>query len=382
VLARAAALDVHRYGLTLDLTRSPSSAAVTTRIEFGWRGPGPATVADLDATALVSADLNGRPLPPATYTPGALELAPLAPDNVLTVEAWVDLSADGYGVCGVDDPADGRRYVYTRGTHLRAPQILCCFPYANRAPIDIAVVAPSGWTCVGHTPAVEAPPAGEAGTWRFATTPPMSPEHVAVAAGPWATHPPGLHGRRTVGADLARSPAGRLAAACVAVQSDLLGIAYPWDRLELVFVPGYSALATSTPGVLVLDGPPRQQAITVAAYDLVDGQLVARRPIRIDLGGDAAPVPGLVGSPPPDLVPVNSPAVAYAKVRLDDRSRATIAAHLDQLDTPARATCWVAGWEMVADGVMPTDELSHRVERYAEREADAAVRDLLRSKVG
>jgi aminopeptidase N len=575
MLDRADDLDVLRYGLTVDLTRSATSAIVTSRVEFGWRGREPATFADLDATTLASAELNGRPLPPDAYSPGVLHLAPLEPTNVLTVEAWVDLSDDGYGICGVDDPADGRRYVYTRGTPMLAPRIMCCFQYAQRAPIDVSVVTPAGWTCVAHTPAVESPPAGAAGTWRFATTPPMSPEHVAIAAGPLLTYAPGGTGRRSVEAALARSRAGRLAADCLAMQSELLGIPYPYERLDLVFVPGYSALGTSTPGVLMLDervlhrsldpdgrrfvvwalahevahvwfgslvvdrrweatwlteglatylcyvtmdalmpevhpwalfhlleeaeahevdvegvhavapppladpvppivyakpaalvrqlattigdgavfrglaaylrdhafgdattgdlvaawstasgrdltgwardwlrrpgidtlelrlrsragcavesavtrhparpgDPPRSQTITVAAYDATGERLVARRPIQIDQSSDSTPASALVGGRPPDLVLLNSPATAYVKVRLDDRSRATIATHMHHLDAHARATCWVAAWEMVADGAMPKNEFALWVERYAEREPDAAVRDVLRAKL-
>ncbi|MGH9041062.1 MAG: M1 family aminopeptidase, partial [Acidimicrobiia bacterium] len=56
----------------------------------------------------------------------------------------------------------------------------------------------------------------------------------------------------------------------------------------------------------------------------------------------------------PDLVLVNDLDWAYAKIRLDPRSLATVTDHLGTLSDPlARSLCWAAVWDMLRDAELP-----------------------------
>jgi aminopeptidase N len=129
---------------------------------------------------------------------------------------------------------------------------------------------------------------------------------------------------------------------------------------------------TATP-----DRPLRTHHITIQAYDETTTGLVAREPIGMTVAGPTATVPELVGDRTPDLVVLNAPATSYAKVRLDERSRQTLAAHLRNLEPETRAVCWIAGREMVKDGLLPAREFHAWVAAHGHAEPDPQVRQLL-----
>ena len=69
-------------------------------------------------------------------------------------------------------------------------------------------------------------------------------------------------------------------------------------------------------------------------------------------------VPELVGQQQPDLLLLNDGDLAYAKIRLDERSLATVVAGLATLDDSlARALCWGAAWDMTRDAEMSRHRL-------------------------
>ncbi|VXB86844.1 aminopeptidase N [Nocardioides sp. AX2bis] len=95
----------------------------------------------------------------------------------------------------------------------------------------------------------------------------------------------------------------------------------------------------------------RRHRLGVGLYDDVDGRLVLRRHLEIDVEGATTEVPELVGEPRPDLLLLNDRDLAYAKIRLDEQSLATVVRGLATLDDSlARALCWGAAWDMVRDG--------------------------------
>jgi aminopeptidase N len=94
----------------------------------------------------------------------------------------------------------------------------------------------------------------------------------------------------------------------------------------------------------------RPHRLAVGAYDLVNGALVRRQRVELDVAGPATPVPDLVGTPRPDLLLVNDDDLAYAKIRLDPHSMATAVAHLgDFADPLPRTLVWGAAWDMTRD---------------------------------
>ena len=51
---------------------------------------------------------------------------------------------------------------------------------------------------------------------------------------------------------------------------------------------------------------------------------------------------------------LNDDDLTYAKMRLDERSMATVVEHIAGLDSSlARALCWAAAWDMVRDAELP-----------------------------
>src|SRR3954454_7719377 len=81
--------------------------------------------------------------------------------------------------------------------------------------------------------------------------------------------------------------------------------------------------------------------------------MVRRRNVEVDIEGELSTVEELVGERQPDLLLLNDGDLTYAKIRLDERSLATVVGGLQTLDDSlARALCWGAAWDMVRDAEM------------------------------
>ena len=94
----------------------------------------------------------------------------------------------------------------------------------------------------------------------------------------------------------------------------------------------------------------RPHRLAVGCYDLVEGRLRRTDRIELDVLGERTTVPELVGRAQPDLLLVNDDDLAYAKIRLDDRSLATAVAHLDGFDSSMpRALVLGSVWDMTRD---------------------------------
>jgi aminopeptidase N len=124
----------------------------------------------------------------------------------------------------------------------------------------------------------------------------------------------------------------------------------------------------------------RPHRVAIGLYDLSGDQEVRRRHVELDVVGAATEVPELVGERVPDLVLVNDRDLAYASIRLDPRSLATVTEHQSTIADPlARALCWGACWSMVRDAEMPTRDYLAMVLSHAEAEDDVGeVQRLLR----
>ncbi len=97
----------------------------------------------------------------------------------------------------------------------------------------------------------------------------------------------------------------------------------------------------------------RRHRIAIGLYDDVDGALVRRERIEVDVRDHLTEIPQLVGVQQPDLLLLNDDDLTYAKIRLDQRSLATVVDGLGRLDDSlARALCWGAAWDMTRDAEM------------------------------
>jgi len=94
----------------------------------------------------------------------------------------------------------------------------------------------------------------------------------------------------------------------------------------------------------------RTHRIGVGLYDLVDDRLVRRSLIEVDVEGARTELTQLAGLPAADVLLLNDDDLTYAKLRLDERSMATVVQHIAGLDNSlARALCWHAAWDMTRD---------------------------------
>jgi aminopeptidase N len=94
----------------------------------------------------------------------------------------------------------------------------------------------------------------------------------------------------------------------------------------------------------------RPHRLGIGFYTLADGALTRSHYIEVDVDGDRTEVPELQGLARPDLVLLNDNDLAYAKIRLDDRSLATAIAHLADIHDPlARSLVWGAAWDQTRD---------------------------------
>ncbi len=100
---------------------------------------------------------------------------------------------------------------------------------------------------------------------------------------------------------------------------------------------------------------PHRLAVGLYSVDTAQGAPVLLRTDRLelDVDGESTDIPELVGRPQPDLLLVNDDDLAYAKIRLDERSLATALAHPRGFqDSLPRALVLGAAWDMTRDAEM------------------------------
>jgi aminopeptidase N len=101
----------------------------------------------------------------------------------------------------------------------------------------------------------------------------------------------------------------------------------------------------------------RPHRMAVGLYDLIDGKVVCRKSIELDVFGATTTVEALAGEKIADLVVINDRDLSYGKLRFDERSLATLKDHLGQIQDPlTRALAWSAIWDAVRDGETPATD--------------------------
>jgi aminopeptidase N len=127
-------------------------------------------------------------------------------------------------------------------------------------------------------------------------------------------------------------------------------------RFELDADGGYASFAvtqTAHPDHPTL----RRHRLGIGLYDKVDGRLVRRTSLETDIDGALTEVADLIGQKQPDLLLLNEGDLAYAKIRLDERSLETLVTSIETIDDSlARALCWGAAWDMTRDAEMSASD--------------------------
>jgi aminopeptidase N len=128
----------------------------------------------------------------------------------------------------------------------------------------------------------------------------------------------------------------------------------------------------------------RSHRLAIGLYNAAGDSLERTDRIELDVVGSVTEVPELVGRAQPDLVLVNDDDLSYCKIRLDERSLATVSERLGQLDSSlARALCWAAAWDMTRDGELAAREYVRLVLRNIGTETEiGVVQTLLAQSMG
>ncbi|MFF9123266.1 aminopeptidase N [Streptomyces sp. NPDC014889] len=142
---------------------------------------------------------------------------------------------------------------------------------------------------------------------------------------------------------------------------------------ELAVVQEASAIAPADHPEL------RPHRVAVGLYQRSQvGALERYARAETDVAGVRTVVSELAGADAPDLVLVNDDDLTYCKIRFDETSLATLREHLGGLTDPlARALCWSALWNLTRDALLPARDFVELVLRFAGRETDIGVLQML-----
>jgi aminopeptidase N len=164
---------------------------------------------------------------------------------------------------------------------------------------------------------------------------------------------------------------------CLARSSgaDLREWAARWLR-----TPGVDTLAvpSSAAGILTHAGS-RPHRVWLGVYDRAPGDahglvLRARLPVSVEAEAGQVTLPPAVTEPPPALILPNDGDFGYAKVRLDPRSRAALAAGLGRLPDPlSRAVAWNTVRDLIRDAELPAQEYLELADRHLPGETETAI---------
>lgn len=119
----------------------------------------------------------------------------------------------------------------------------------------------------------------------------------------------------------------------------------------------------------------RPHRLAVGFYNLNgDGKLERVHREELDVDGERTEVPALAGLAQPDLILVNDDDLAYAKVRLDEKSLATATAHLkDFSHSLPRTLVWNSAWDAARDGETPARRYVELILANVAAETDSSV---------
>jgi len=118
----------------------------------------------------------------------------------------------------------------------------------------------------------------------------------------------------------------------------------------------------------------RPHTLAIGSYSVVDDHLERVGRIELDIAGALTEVPALIGQHRPDLLLVNDDDLAYAKIRLDERSMATILAHPRGFtDSLPSALVLGAAWDMTRDAEMSARDFCDLVLNTLPGETDSTL---------
>ena len=197
--ARAAALTVDAYEVSLDLTRGAEHFHTATTVTFAAAqdAVGTHTWIDFVAEQAPTVTLNGEALDVADFDGARLRIGPLAAQNTLVVDGLGDYSNTGEGLHRFVDPVDQEVYLYTQFEVPDSRRMFAVFEQPDlKAAFRFTVTAPAHWAVVSNQPEDSRRTLGvvaneenlqgvDAAVWEFTPTPRISSYITALVAGPY-----------------------------------------------------------------------------------------------------------------------------------------------------------------------------------------------------
>ena len=264
---RSATVHTRSYDVVLDLTHGETVFRSTTTVRF-TATPGASTFIDLIAPTVHSITLNGRALDPTeVYEDSRIALMDLAADNELVVDADCAYMHTGEGLHRFTDPADGETYLYSQFEVPDSRRVFAVFEQPDlKASFTFTVTTPANWTVLSNSPTPEPTRAkasdgsGEARTFAFAPTEPMSSYVTAIVAGPYVgttdeyvasdgrSVPLGVYCRKSVVEYMDSVEILDLTKRGFAYYEDLFATPYAFTKYDQIFVPEFNAGAMENAG--------------------------------------------------------------------------------------------------------------------------------------
>lgn len=247
-VARSRLLSDVAYQVRLDLTADGDTFPCETVVSFACAEAGASTFIDLSARGVRHAELNGRVLDAGAFDGHRLALDGLARRNELRVVADAVYQHNGVGLHRFVDPVDEQTYLHSQFEPFDAHRVYACFDQPDlKAPLSLTVDAPLGWVVVSNGAVEQRPPDGQAGTWRFATTPRLATYVTAVVAGPYRRLTDrhgdielGLYCRQSMARHLDPDEVFQLTKQGFDFFTAAFAYPYPFGKYDQLFVPEFS----------------------------------------------------------------------------------------------------------------------------------------------
>ncbi len=263
--ARAAVVDEVETRVHLGLEADEGHFTSRTDLIFTTAEDAELSI-DLTAVEVHVARLDGEDLPPTAVQPTRLRLGTVpAGEHHLHVEATMAYGHEGKGLHRFVDPTDDRVYLHSQFEPFDAHTVYACFDQPDlKTTFALQVDAPAGFVVISNTEATSRPEADTAGTWRFATTQPISTYLTAVVAGHYlGVHdvydrgdgteplPLGLYVRRSLAEHLEADELFALTRQGLAYFERVFAQRYPFHgSYDQLFVPEFAAGAMENPGCI------------------------------------------------------------------------------------------------------------------------------------
>ena len=127
----------------------------------------------------------------------------------------------------------------------------------------------------------------------------------------------------------------------------------------------------------------RPHRMAIGFYDLIESKLKLVHRVEVDIDGPETQITELIGISQPDLVLLNDGDLAYAKIRLDEKSWKTALENLSAFDDSlARTLIWGAAWDATRDAeANPRDFIKLVLANIATETESTTMMSLLRQLV-